>query len=343
MAVPTISLQRLISQNEEERERLHLACKSSGVFLLNLCDHGNDTRGSQSLVQAQQIFQLARRFFDFDDQYKLGYEMDSWGELQIGGYKAAGKHSGVVSGKRDGFENFLVPLNRLIGFKDGVVPGPLPPVFESEIGSLAEFQKNCHEICNVILSSLSIAGHFDYDQRLQDSHKIEDPSTTSLAMLKYLPGEALSTDQIGHMAHTDVGSLTLVFTTSPGLEIFHHETSSWVPVTPSPGTVAVNVGDALRFLSGGSLASCIHRVVPQVDKETGLSATRFSLAFFQRPGLRATFEDESGQDWTGEQWHKKKYRIFRATNEEQLQSSLLTGKVGFLGELKGKGGEQIST
>ncbi|KAI0816311.1 Clavaminate synthase-like protein [Xylaria sp. FL0064] len=336
MAVPMISLQRLMSQNEEERERLYLACKSNGVFLLNLCDYGNDKRGGRLLVQAQQIFELARRFFDFDDQYKLGFEMDTWGDLQIGGYKPPGKHSGVLKGKRDGFENFLVPLNRLIGFRDGVVPGPLPPAFESEIGSLADFQKRCHEICNVILSNLSISGRCDNDRPLQDSHQIGDPSTTSLAMLKYLPGEALSKDQIGHMSHTDVGSLTLVFTGSPGLEILDQETSSWIAVNPPTGTVAVNAGDALRFLSGGCFASCIHRVVPQVDQETGLSATRFSLAFFHRPALRATFQDERGQELTGEQWHKKKYRIFRATNEEQLQNSLLTGKVGFLGEFEGK-------
>ncbi|KAK5628337.1 hypothetical protein RRF57_004052 [Xylaria bambusicola] len=151
-------------------------------------------------------------------------------------------------------------------------------------------------------------------------------------MLKYLPTSALTPDQVGHMAHTDVGSLTLLFTSSPGLEVLSRTTSTWIPLTPPSGTVAVNVGDTLRYLSSGVLESCLHRVVPQVSQETGLSTTRYSLAFFHRPELDAEFMDAQGNLWTGEQWHKTKYRIFRASNHEQMQNSLLTGRVGFLGE-----------
>ena len=75
-------------------------------------------------------------------------------------------------------------------------------------------------------------------------------------------------------------------------------------------------------------------MVPQIGAD-GLSETRYALAFFLRPELRAEFVDREGRKWTGEDWHRTKYRIFRADNREQEKSSLLTGKQGFLGGLSG--------
>lgn len=52
----------------------------------------------------------------------------------------------------------------------------------------------------------------------QDLHRQNQPSMTSLAMLRYLATSCLVQSQMRHMAHTDVGSLTLLFASSPGLE-----------------------------------------------------------------------------------------------------------------------------
>jgi len=143
-------------------------------------------------------------------------------------------------------------------------------------------------------------------------------------MLKYLPVDQLAQEQLGHMAHTDVGSLTLLFTSTPGLQVMRG--SEWVDVTPQKDCVVVNVGDALSFMSGMRLKSCLHRVIPSS------ACTRYSLAFFQRPELEAQFYDGFGNKWTGEDWHRTKYKIFRADNEEQKKGTLLTGRLGFLGE-----------
>ncbi|KAI0020137.1 Clavaminate synthase-like protein [Xylariomycetidae sp. FL0641] len=332
--LPTISLTRLNAGEEDEIQRLLLSCKTAGAFLLDLSAHESDGADGSIFTQAEKVSHLAQDFFELGLEHKLAYEMDKWGDMQIGGYKATGKHTGVVSGKRDGFENFLVPLNRLLGFQDGVVPGPLPPNFVPQTAVLQDFEEACHGICNSIFSVLSSALDVTGTERFENAHRLDRPSTTSLAMLKYLPTRALAPDQVGHMAHTDVGSLTLLFTASPGLEVYSYHTSTWVPLTPAPGTVVVNVGDSLRFLSKGVLRSCLHRVVPQVSQDTGLSPTRFALAFFARPELDAGFTDDAGNAWTGAQWHRRKYRIFRASNCEQLKNSLLTGKTGFIGDLQ---------
>lgn len=151
-------------------------------------------------------------------------------------------------------------------------------------------------------------------------------------MLKYLPKSSLHEDQMGHMAHTDVGSLTLLFTATPGLQIFQRAKGRRVPADPQVGKIFVNVGDALSFISGMRLVSCIHRVVPD-SGAMGFKEPRLAIAFFCRPELSATFTDGEGRKWTGEEWHRVKYRIFRVSNEEQGGSALLTGRAGFLGHL----------
>ncbi|KAK5628336.1 hypothetical protein RRF57_004051 [Xylaria bambusicola] len=83
--VPIISLSRLESQNREEIQLLFRACTSSGFFLLEL--NGNEATeiDKSVLAQADQIFELASEFFKLDQEEKLGYEMDRWGDMHIGG------------------------------------------------------------------------------------------------------------------------------------------------------------------------------------------------------------------------------------------------------------------
>lgn len=77
-------------------------------------------------------------------------------------------------------------------------------------------------------------------------------------------------------AHTDFGSLTLLFGRVGGLQVLvpegmrgegegeengRGEGERWVYVRPLEGHAIVNVGDALSFFTGGLLRSCVHRVV----------------------------------------------------------------------------------
>lgn len=193
---------------------------------------------------------------------------------------------------------------------------------------MENFETRCQRIALLLLSILSEALNAPPDMSFPHLHRAGQPSTTSLAMLRYLPLFSRTEDQVGHMAHTDVGSLTLVFTSSTGLEVFRHSTSSWVSVPPRPGSIFVNVGDSLMFMSGNRFTSCLHRVVPGTDP----GEERYSLAFFQRPELSAKFVDSEGREWKSEDWHRTKYKIFRAKTDEQLSTSLLTGQKGFLGD-----------
>lgn len=217
----------------------------------------------------------------------------------------------------------------------GLAPGPTtwPEPLASDIELLKEFELSCHEIALRLLSSLSKLMPTMPAIPFEDLHRQQKLSSSALGMLKYSSSTALGKDEAGHMAHTDVGSLTLLFTSSPGLEIFNRSSSSWIPVAPRPGSIFVNVGDTLSFMSENTLKSCIHRVSPIKDS-MGSTGIRFTLAFFLRSELAATFFDGKGRKWTGEDWQREKYRIFRAENEVQRKSALLTGITGFLGEYK---------
>ncbi|KXT18053.1 hypothetical protein AC579_4555 [Pseudocercospora musae] len=313
-----ISLTAIISKDQRAIDKLVEAACKDGCFYLDISDLPD------LFDVSDQIAQVADDFFGLPLEEKLCYEMDKFTNLHMGGYKAVGKHSGVKQGKRDAFENFLVPLSAVLDLEENLMPWPA--AIERHLHLLTWFKIECHRICQQILTALSSALDKN-DTPFEESHRLQERSTTALAMLKYPPTSAVQADNSGHMAHTDVGSLTLLFTKSPGLEAYRESISSWAAVPPQPGFVIVNIGDALSFMSGRRFPSCLHRVVPIT------AATRFSLAYFHRPELAAKFRDGQGRDWTGESWHRAKYQLFRADNQAQASSSLLTGRVNFLGHL----------
>lgn len=74
--------------------------------------------------------------------------------------------------------------------------------------------------------------------------------------------EALE-DGLWSRGHTDLGSFTLLFRQPvAGLQIKDNENGSWKWAKPLDGSLTVNAGDALSFLTGGYVKSTIHRVGP---------------------------------------------------------------------------------
>lgn len=77
-------------------------------------------------------------------------------------------------------------------------------------------------------------------------------------------------------SHTDWGSLTFVWPRGGGLEV---ETPSkeWMAVPVIPGSVVVNVGDALSLWSGQALKSTLHKI--SFDN-LPFDQDRWSMAYF---------------------------------------------------------------
>lgn len=81
--------------------------------------------------------------------------------------------------------------------------------------------------------------------------------------------------------HTDFGSLTLLFRQPVAALQVRSPEGGWKWVRPHPGSITVNVADALEMLTNGFLKSSIHRVVvPPPDQR---DADRLGVLYFVRP------------------------------------------------------------
>ena len=82
-------------------------------------------------------------------------------------------------------------------------------------------------------------------------------------------------------AHSDFGSVTILFNRLGGLQVLPPKSDEWSYVKPLKGHAVVNLGDAMVKFSAGILRSNIHRVVSPPGEQADL--TRLSLVYFARP------------------------------------------------------------
>ncbi|WJY18237.1 2-oxoglutarate and iron-dependent oxygenase domain-containing protein [Alteriqipengyuania flavescens] len=112
-----------------------------------------------------------------------------------------------------------------------------------------------------------------------------DKGNSVMRLLHYPPVEG-SEGAIRAAAHEDINTITLLLgAEEAGLELKSRE-GEWIPVSPPPGALAVNIGDMLQRLTNYRLRSTTHRVVNPVGEAARRS--RYSMPFFLhfRPDFR---------------------------------------------------------
>jgi len=143
---------------------------------------------------------------------------------------------------------------------------------------LAKFRSICLDLAQVLFETLSVACHLPEETSFQSCHSTSPLNLVRL--LRYPGAMGNQTFSIPQTAHTDMGSLTFLFTDSPGLQIQRAGTSEWLHVLPKLGHPIVNLGDAMKILSNGELQSVLHRVV---SVPGGRVEDRYSFAYLMRP------------------------------------------------------------
>ncbi|KLE35272.1 isopenicillin N synthase family dioxygenase [Aurantiacibacter luteus] len=107
---------------------------------------------------------------------------------------------------------------------------------------------------------------------------VEDGNSV-MRLLHYPPlGDHVPDKAIRAAAHGDINTITLLLgAEEAGLELLSKK-GEWVPVSPPPGALAVNVGDMLERLTNGRLRSTTHRVVNPGGEAA--RRARYSMPFF---------------------------------------------------------------
>lgn len=184
------------------------------------------------------------------------------------------------------------------------------------------------------MESLSTSLGLKGDQKFQFHHQQQSEST-STAVLQCYPLTGLPSDtSVGHFTHTDAGSVSVLFSSHWGLQVFSEERNEFEYVPPRSNCAIVNIGDSLKFLSNFKLKSSLHRVVP--CREHWISSPRYSCIFFLRPALDAQFVDVDGTSWTAGEWLNRKFSNYRRPHEEQEQTAMATGRRQFAGLWEGQ-------
>lgn len=116
----------------------------------------------------------------------------------------------------------------------------------------------------------------------------DDEAVSTTKLVRYpAPPAGLVRDDAGQGvgAHKDYGWLALVLQDEhPGLEV-RADDGGWIEATPVPGTLVVNVGEALEVATAGYLRANVHRVVGPRD-----GSDRYSIPFFLAPRYDSVVE-----------------------------------------------------
>ena len=209
--------------------------------------------------------------------------------------------------------------------RDDLISGAnsVPEGLSDETSLFRRDLESSHLVTTTILSCLSDllqpATRFEY------CHRSTEASQSTLVFFRYAKQSEKTTESgVGHNMHTDLGTLTLLYSEQWGLQVYNQKSKSWEYVLPRTGLYIVNVGDALRFLFGNRLLSALHRVVPVAGHE---SEYRYSSVYLLRPENKAQFQTSENSFVSALDWYDRKYAIFKADHAEQKKTTILTGGI----------------
>jgi isopenicillin N synthase-like dioxygenase len=186
-----------------------------------------------------------------------------------------------------------------------------PPIMQVNRALFASFLCECHQLTQTILSILSenfseTPARDSAPGSLPNLHRLGARSGDQISLIKYPVFDSMPSTQ-PLASHTDYGSLTILFTSAPGLQVQTSDDKGkveWINVDPKDGCAIVNCGDALSIFRAAKIRSNLHRVQSHVAR--GSTVPRYSVGYFCRPEdevyMRALpgFKDDGSGDECGD-------------------------------------------
>jgi isopenicillin N synthase-like dioxygenase len=223
-----------------------------------------------------------------------------------------------------------IPKVSILNLTDA--PFPHPPVVNKYFSTLREFTQAIGLASNVIMSCLSKSLELPPGQGFEDYHRISMSTPDIVRLLKYQE-QPIQERGAPQTPHTDLGSLTFLFTKQPGLQVLEHGSNEWAWVQPREGHAIVNLGDGMSLLTNKFFHTCLHRVGPLPGRAM---ETRYSFAYLQRAEARTLMTglesklipaaDHNAEVLSSEEWLLKKFGMLRLETRLESQAWILTNR-----------------
>ena len=153
---------------------------------------------------------------------------------------------------------------------DNVWPSEIPGFKDTFQELYATFDRSGLKILRAIARYLKIDEDYFVDT-VRDGNSV-------MRLLHYPPIQEEPGSNVRAGAHEDINTITLLLgAEEAGLELLTKD-GRWIPVSPKPGELVVNIGDMLQRLTNGRLRSTTHRVVNPPPERRGHA--RYSMPFF---------------------------------------------------------------
>ena len=231
-------------------------------------DHGIP----QELIDRAE--QMSKEFFALPEDVKKKYLIPGSGGAR--GYTAFGIETAKGATSFDLKEFWHVGRELAEGHKfrsvmaDNVWPDEIPGFKQTFLELYDAFDAAGVKVLRAIARYLKVDEDY-FTDTVRDGN--------SVMRLLHYPAQAEPTgNHIRAGAHEDINTITLLLgAEEAGLELKTKD-GRWIPVSPKPGELVINIGDMLQRLTNGVLRSTSHRVVnPAPDRA---SHARYSMPYF---------------------------------------------------------------
>lgn len=290
-SVPVIDLSPYIDGTDKAKvaAQVKAACESIGFLVIS--GHGVPKAIIDDMISA------STNFFALPQETKSSVKPAEKGVFR--GYSelanmALGKSLGIADAAPDLREGFTInrvdkndPYYKRTDFgkifADNVWPGEqiAPGLQAAFTNYYREMQRLAGDLMRIFALALGFPENY-FDDKV-------DKHFSNMAAYHYPPmTQAPKPGQLRGGAHTDFGSLTLVYgsPSAKGLQVWNG--SDWEDVPEAPGTFVVNLGDLMQQWTNDLWRSTMHRVANPVESEWHKS--RISLIFFHQPNYDLMIE-----------------------------------------------------
>ena len=261
--VPLLSLAKLSA--DDFADAIGSSFRAFGFAMVT--DHGMDP----DLVA--RGWALSKAFFALPEQAKRAYLVP--GGAGQRGYTAFGTE--VAKGASENDLKEFWHVGRELPADHPLAADMPPNIWPSEIADFeqtfsalfAAFDETGARILSGVARHLGLAPDW-FDSRIENGNSI-------LRLLHY-PPVSPQAPGIRASAHEDINLITLLLGAEEGgLELLT-KSGNWIPATPPPGALVINVGDMLQRLTNHVLPSTSHRVVNPPPERRHIA--RYAMPFF---------------------------------------------------------------